>query len=67
MVRPMKYPTHVMAIKPGYRWESGRRHVGFLRVEGVFLWVGAESCGKSNQLQHKLADGLCAGTLLGNC
>ena len=33
MVRPMKYPKHVMAIKPGYRWESGRRHVGFLRVE----------------------------------
>ena len=30
---PMKYPKHVMAIKPGYRWESGRRHVGFLRVE----------------------------------
>ena len=29
----MKYPKHVMAIKPGYRWESGRRHVGFLRVE----------------------------------
>jgi hypothetical protein len=28
----MKYPKHVMAIKPGYRWESGR-HVGFLRVE----------------------------------
>jgi hypothetical protein len=29
----MKYPKHVMAIKPGYRWESGRHHVGFLRVE----------------------------------
>ena len=29
----MKYPKHVMAIKPGYRWECGRRHVGFLRVE----------------------------------
>ena len=62
MVRPMKYPKHVMAIKPGYRWESGRRHVGFLRVETDLPlpgWVGAESCGKSNQLQHKLADGLC--------
>jgi hypothetical protein len=31
--RAMKYPKHVMAIKPGYRWESGRHHVGFLRVE----------------------------------
>jgi hypothetical protein len=29
----MKYPKHVMAIKPGYRWEPGRHHVGFLRVE----------------------------------
>jgi hypothetical protein len=28
----MKSPKHVMAIKPGYRWESSR-HVGFLRVE----------------------------------
>jgi hypothetical protein len=29
----MKYPKHVMAIKPGYRWESGRHHVGFLRLQ----------------------------------
>ena len=33
MSSAMKYPKHVMAIKPGYRWESGRHHVGFLRVE----------------------------------
>jgi hypothetical protein len=28
-----EFPKHITAIKPGYRWESGRHHVGFLRVE----------------------------------
>src|SRR5262249_32673515 len=39
--RAMKYPKHVMAIKPGYRWESGRRNVGFWRVETDFPLPGS--------------------------